>query len=80
LKYIVFFDNGRDDLREIGVVESTGLSKEEIRTQIYNVFSKFCEERKYNIPYVRLWNAEAMTHFDVGSWSQFFRVSPALEF
>lgn len=77
--YTVFFDNGHDELREVEKINSEGLTAEEILAQIHKVISEFCEDRKYNIPYIRIWNKDAMTHFDVGSWSQFFRVSPALE-
>ena len=32
----------------------------------------FCADNKYEIPYVRMWNRDGETWFDVGSHTEFF--------
>lgn len=35
---------------------------------------KFCYERDFNIPYTRVWEESGVKVFDVGSWSDFFKL------
>lgn len=39
--------------------------------------SAFLERHKYNSYYTRYWTSADETTFDVGSWSEFFKLAPA---
>lgn len=55
------------------------LVKENVETieEALKEISSFLERHKYNSYYTRYWTNADETTFDVGSWSEFFKLAPA---
>ena len=51
----------------------------EILTEVNKIIKRFCDNRNFEIYYVRIWNEDGVTVFDVGSHTEFFRLIPALD-
>jgi hypothetical protein len=62
----LWFNNGDDKNRYIG-----DFPTEETATQ---AIQSFCDERQYKIPYWRFYEANGTRIYDVGSWSEFFKL------
>lgn len=64
-KYIVYFDNGRDEIpRIIGTANS--------QDKVWKVIIAFLNEHNYTAPYVREWEENNKHWYDVGSHTEFF--------
>ena len=66
--YSLVFENSRGKIREIAAIEKNGQVKKEMFSQIH----KFCTERGFEIPYVRMWYSQGKIVIDVGSHTEFF--------
>ena len=55
------------------------LIKENVETieEALKEISAFLERHKYNSYYTRYWTHADETTFDVGSWSEFFKLAPS---
>lgn len=55
------------------------LIKEKVETieEALKEISAFLERHNYNSYYIRYWTNADETTFDVGSWSEFFKLAPA---
>lgn len=42
--------------------------------EAWEEIKKFCDDRNYTIPYVRMWEVDGVRHYDVGSWSEHFEL------
>ena len=62
---ILKFDNGYIE-REIGRPQS--------EQEAFQMMKAFMNERNYKSYYIRSWTHENVTTFDVGSWTQFFKL------
>ena len=61
----LYFENSHGQRRVIAEPQT----EEEAVKEIY----KFCEDRNFNIYYVRTWiEPTGLKAYDVGSWSEFF--------
>lgn len=60
----LYFKNSQGKKRCIANVKTEDGAKEFIR--------QFCEERNFQIHYMRIWVVDNEKHFDVGSWSESF--------
>lgn len=62
---ILKFDNGYNE-KEIGRPQS--------EQEAFQIMKDFMNERNYKSYYIRSWTHENVTTFDVGSWTQFFKL------
>ena len=61
----LYFENSKGKRRLIAEPET----EEEAAKEVY----KFCEDRDFEIYYVRTWNTpDGLKVYDVGSWTEFF--------
>lgn len=61
----LYFENSKMEKRKIADIETEDLAYKEMKT--------FCDERNFEIHYIRSWkNDIGFTIFDVGSHSEFF--------
>ena len=60
----LYFGNCRGERRAIADVTND----DEVITEI----RKFCDERNYKIPYIRVWKEGRKRYYGVGSHSEFF--------
>ena len=74
----VYFERSNGQLVSVGVVASDS----DERSDPMQLIRHFCEQHQYQIPYMRMWNAEmngkTMTCVDVGSHTEFFWIDPPL--
>ena len=86
----LFFKSSRGERREVGNINEALPAKEQLRVagELINGYVKKLNP-DYKIPYMRvyniaqtamgeIYNGEIVTHFDVGSWSEYFFVYPAI--
>ena len=80
-KYAVNFVGQRS--REIGKIQAFEnwfkKSEKDILSETMLLIRAFCEERNFTIYYVRRWNRDGKTVFDVGSHTEFFLLTPGIE-
>lgn len=60
----VFFRNSYDEDREIGCTDNY--------ENVNNIIQDFLKEKNYKSYYIRIWESDNKTWFDVGSYSEFF--------
>lgn len=60
----------RDSHRESRVIAE--LTDDAAWDGVLKEIADFCADKKYEIPYIRLWNRDGETWFDVGSHTEFF--------
>lgn len=80
---ILYFKNGRGQVRKIGKIDGR-MSMEKAFAEANRQIKVFCDERNFEINYVRVWNTELseglnrklVTMFDVGSHTEFFYTYP----
>lgn len=75
LKYEITFKRSNGERKHVAFVEA---EPDTARKEVVRIINEFCDERRFNIPYLRIWNKSDETWFDVGSWTEFFVVSPEL--
>lgn len=76
---------GSHDTKEIAKIndldEANHLkSNQEILNEVDLLIHAFCADFNFKIHYIRFWNRDSTTVFDVGSHSEFFYLSPAIDF
>ena len=73
---IIYFENSKKELREIANIQNG------TREKAIKEISKFLKAHNFKSYYQRLWNVqmngEQMTCVDVGSWSEFFYITPPI--
>ncbi len=78
---ILYFQDSQGKLREIAQFED-GKSDKEYLDAAHKEIVRFCNTQGYAIPYVRIWNkhydGKQITMFDVGSHTEFFFLSTAV--
>ena len=62
---ILKFDNGYNE-REIGRPHN--------EEEVFQIMNNFMKERNYESFYIRFWKENDVIIYDVGSWSQFFKL------
>lgn len=69
-------------IAEINDLDDSGQPKSEqdILDEAYLLIHAFCAERNFKIYYFRTWNRNGTTIFDVGSHTEFFHLTPAVNF
>lgn len=75
--------NGRPrKIAEINDLDDSGQPKsdQDILDEAYLLIHAFCAERNFRIYYSRTWNSDGATIFDVGSHTEFFHLTPAVNF
>lgn len=60
----LYFENQFGERREIGCANT--------REEVYKIIDAFLKDHNYKSYYVRTWNENDGTHYDVGSHSEFF--------
>lgn len=60
----LYFENQFGERREIGRAST--------REEVYKIIDAFLKDHNYKSYYVRTWNENDGTHYDVGSHSEFF--------
>ena len=61
----LYFENSRGQRRVI--------AEPKTEDEVWKEINKFCEERNFNIPYVRQWiDPDGLKWYDVSSHSEFF--------
>ena len=60
----LYFENSRGQKRII--------AEPETEEEAWKEISKFCEDRRFHIYYVRTWSKDGATVYDVGSHTEFF--------
>lgn len=75
-RYTLYFRNWSGNLREIASFEC--FDESDARSQAHQKIMEFCSERNFTVYYIRMWNADGMTIYDVGSHSEFFHLSPCI--
>lgn len=81
--YSLLFENSNGVTREIAQISAldasgSRISDKDILSEAHRVINGFCAERNFKIWYARLWNNSGRTTFDVGSHTEFFHLSPAV--
>lgn len=66
---MLYFENSKGERREIG--------KPKDCENAWELIHSFCEERKYQIYYTRMWDEDNAKKFDVGSHTEFFILEDA---
>lgn len=79
------FKNKRGGIKKIAKIndlDETGHPKSDhdILKEADSLIRVFCADRNFKIYYIRFWNRNGITIFDVGSHSEFFQLSPAIDF
>lgn len=64
------------DLNEAGRPKSD----QDILDEAFLLIHAFCAEHNFKIYYSRIWNRDDTTIFDVGSHTEFFHLTPAVNF
>lgn len=76
---ILYFNDSHGKMRKVAEIDESK-SHKEISDEITLQIKRFCDERKYKIPYTRIWDEDykgkMLTKFDVGSHSEFFYTDP----
>lgn len=80
----LMFKGGRGNTREIAKINNlsdTGQIKtdSEVLSEAEKTIRAFCAERNFTIHYIRAWNQGGITIFDVGSYSEFFHLTPEID-
>lgn len=76
-------DHGNSrEIAKINDLNKSGQPKSDtdILEEANSLIRTFCVERNFKIYYTRLWNRDNITIFDVGSHTEFFHLSPAVDF
>lgn len=71
----LIFQRSNGERKHIAFVEG---EPKNVRPEIIRLINEFCEERNFQIHYIRTWSENGETWYDVGSWSEFFIVRPEL--
>ena len=70
--YLVLFENGKREQREIGKSESLNGA--------FKIIHSFLNEKNYKAYYTRYWEIETnVLQVDVGSWSEYFYIKKVKE-
>lgn len=80
----LIFKGDHGNTREIAKINNlndTGQAKthSEILSEVEKIIRAFCTERNFKIHYIRIWNRDGITIFDVGSHSEFFHLTPEIQ-
>ncbi len=75
---LTFQGQNTRDVKEIASHKPGGYPKsnQEIKTEAMRFIRGFCDERGFKIHYIRTWNRDGETVFDVGSHTEFFILRP----
>lgn len=78
---LVFVGENTREIAKIFDCERDGTPKsdKEIRAEAMLQIRAFAAARNFKIYYVRVWNADGKTIFDVGSHSEFFHLIPEVD-
>ena len=80
---VLYFENNCGKMRRIGKIDGR-MSSVAVRKEVFRQINQFCNERGFNIPYIRIWSAELRgkkaSQIDVGSHTEFFYTVPELHF
>lgn len=85
MKYEVIFENSREIERVIATINSDSATEYQVYQQALTCIKEFCDLHNYKIPYYRIWNTSATeqkpsrTCIDAGSHTEFFYISPAVD-
>lgn len=82
--YSLIFKGGRGNTREIAKINNLNDSGQiktdsEVLSEAEKAIRAFCAERNFTIHYIRAWNRNGITIFDVGSHSEFFHLTPEID-
>lgn len=79
---LVFKGQNTREIAKINDLHNDGTPKsdQEIMSEAQKLIHAFCDERNFKIYYVRVWNADGKTVFDVGSHTEFFHLIPEVNF
>ena len=80
----LIFKSDSGGTREIAAIRDSSDSGErktdsEILNEVNKIIKRFCDNRNFEIYYIRIWNEDGATVFDVGSHTEFFRLIPELD-
>ena len=78
MRYTLDFENGVGQRRLVSVFSVEDADHSDVFREAMGSIHSFCAERGYRIPYVRNWNQDHATVFDVGSHTEFFYLHPAI--
>ena len=70
--------DGAGQRRLVSVFSVEDAAHSDVFREAMGSIHSFCAERGYRIPYVRNWNQDHATVFDVGSHTEFFYLHPAI--
>ena len=75
----LYFENRRGEWRPIAECAE--------KIDVYAAIKQFVEEqnqtrppeKQFQINYWRVWDSDGYTHYDIGSWTEFFHWGPPIE-
>lgn len=66
------------DVKKMAEIEAC--SDIEVMSAAQKHIKDFCDLHSFSIPYIRIWNENGETNFDVGSHTEFFHLKPEVDY